>query len=161
MTKKKESHSFINFGFSTILLFFVMICVITFSVLSFTTSYSDYKLSKKVADKTSAYYDTQELLYERLLSLDYFLWEKYQSASNETEYYKQLEERLLDYGTITTSESGMAFSFQESISDGNYLAVTLLLSYPKKDTDTFYKILEWKSVYEEIMLEDEPLNLLQ
>ena len=64
MTKKKENRGFSNFGFSTILLSFVMICVVTFSALALVTANSDYRLSKKVADKTAEYYTAQEKAYE-------------------------------------------------------------------------------------------------
>jgi len=38
----KKKIEFSNFGFSTILLCFVMICVVTFSALSLVSAYSDY-----------------------------------------------------------------------------------------------------------------------
>ncbi len=46
----KKRREFSNFGFSTILLTFSMICIVTFSALAFVTANSDYKLSKRVAD---------------------------------------------------------------------------------------------------------------
>ena len=45
----KSKFHFSNFGFSTILLTFVMMCIMTFGVLSLITANSDYKLSQKVA----------------------------------------------------------------------------------------------------------------
>ena len=38
---------FSSFGFSSILLIFVMICIVTFATLTLVTANSDYKLSKK------------------------------------------------------------------------------------------------------------------
>lgn len=159
---KKEKRSFMNFGFSTILLFFVMICVVTFSVLSFTTAYSDYTLSKKVADKTIAYYATQELVCENLVNLEDFLWKHYQSTLNDTAYYEILQKELKLYGDVAHTDLGLTFTFQELISENQFLKVSLLLSYPEQDADTFYEILSWKTFYEQTILEEEePLNLLQ
>lgn len=71
MGKQKEMNqrSFSNFGFSSILLAFVMLCIVTFSALSLLTANADYKLSKKVADKTAAYYQAEEKAYLLLRKL--------------------------------------------------------------------------------------------
>ncbi len=42
----KKRREFSNFGFSTILLTFSMICIVTFSALAFVTANSDYKLKR-------------------------------------------------------------------------------------------------------------------
>ena len=47
---------FSNFGMSTILVVFAMMCIVTFSVLAFITANSDYKLSCRVAENNSSYY---------------------------------------------------------------------------------------------------------
>lgn len=72
MGKQKEMNqrSFSNFGFSSILLAFVMLCIVTFSALSLLTANADYKLSKKVADKTAAYYQAEEKAYFLLQKID-------------------------------------------------------------------------------------------
>ena len=56
----KKAPGFSNFGFSTILLAFVMICIVTISALSLLTANSDYKLSQKVAEKNTAYFDAEK-----------------------------------------------------------------------------------------------------
>ena len=55
-----KKNNFSHFGFSTLLLAFTMICIVTFSALSFVTAHSDYNLSKRVADNNSAYYEASE-----------------------------------------------------------------------------------------------------
>ena len=75
MRRKNElsKRSFSNFGFSTILIAFVMICIVTFSALALMTANSDYKLSKKVADRTSRYYLAEKEANQRLLQIDMLL----------------------------------------------------------------------------------------
>ena len=64
----KKRREFSNFGFSTILLTFSMICIVTFSALAFVTANSDYKLSKRVADNNSSYYvKMYGMRYHRLM----------------------------------------------------------------------------------------------
>lgn len=160
MTKHKENRSFSSFGFSTILLSFVMICVVTFSALSFMTAYSDYKLSKKAADKTIAYYAAQEQCFKRLEAVEALLKESFQSTTDETSYYALLEEQLPKYGTVTTLASSLILSFKEEIAQNQYLTVTLLLPYPTKEQEAFYEIIVWKSVYTEAIFEEKPLDLI-
>lgn len=59
-----------NFGFSSILISFIMICIVTFSALALVTANSDYKLSRKVADRNQQYYLAQEQAYEKLSQID-------------------------------------------------------------------------------------------
>lgn len=155
-----KKNSFSNFGFSTILLAFVMICVVTFSALSLVTAYSDYKLSKKVADKNTLYYEAQESAYEKLATIDDLLTKCYQATDNETDYYANVTQLIVEYGTLEESSLGYILSYQETIAEDQYLSVKLVIHYPSQSTDTFYEILEWKSVYEKEAPEDEILDLI-
>lgn len=161
MTATKETRGFSNFGFSTILLSFVMICVVTFSALSLVTAYSDYKLSKKVADKNTSYYLAQENAYDKLFALEYFLTETYQNTSNSNDYYRLLAGNLSDFGIVNTIPDGYELSFTESISEEHHLSVKLKIVYPSKEDDHFYQLLEWKSVYTKTEPEQNTLNLIQ
>jgi len=161
MRKQREARSFFNFGFTTILLSFVMICVVIFSALSLITANADYTLSKKVAEKTQKYYEAEKLAYEKLVSIDQLLLNTYQNSNNEYEYYSKLEKTMLNYGTITINDGQYYLSFTETISDQQHLSIVLSLPYPTEDTDTFYQIINWKSVYTTGIPEDENLNLFQ
>lgn len=161
MTAKKEKRGFSNFGFSTILLAFVMICVAIFSVLSFVTAYSDYKLSKKVADKTEAYYTAEEQAYDKLAIIDELLSDAYDISSNEEEYYANVEKFIAEYGIIDKTSERFMLSFEEDINEDQYLSIKLSILYPTNIGDSFLDIIEWKSVYDIAIPEDETLNLIQ
>ena len=150
MTKKKESRGLTNFGFSTILLSFVMICVVTFSALSLITSYSDFKLSKKVADKNYSYYEAEARVYEKLVVIDQILVDCYQSSNSEADYYSKADIALSEYD----------LTFLEPISEDHFLSVEIVVHYPKDNTEGFYEIIHWKSFYEKEAPEDEHLNLI-
>lgn len=160
---KNKHRSFLGFGFSTILLSFVMICVITFAVLSAVTSYADYKLSKQVADKTAAYYEAQVRACQTLDEIDAVLLESYEAAkaAGSSTYYALLEQRLKPYGTLTATDTAYTLSFAEPVTDKQQLCIKLLLNDPQTDDAPFYNILEWKSVYEQALPEEQPMQLLQ
>ncbi len=67
---RKNKNTFSNFGFTTVLIVFVMICIVTFSALAYLTAASDYRLSKKVADRTTDYYQAEEKAYLVLGEID-------------------------------------------------------------------------------------------
>ena len=52
---KKKTRIGLNIGTSSILLVFVLLCMVTFAVLSFVSANADYKLSRSLGDRTAAY----------------------------------------------------------------------------------------------------------
>jgi len=160
---KKLDIGFSNFGFSTILLAFVMICIVTISAVSLLTANSDYKLSKKVAEKSTAYYKAEEEAYAKLEEIDTLLALAYQVSSDETAYYDTCANRLsyLDYGTYKSDNVTHTYSYTIPIANDQDLFVVLTLQYPNSDNDTFYRISRWQSKYETTIHEEKPLDLFQ
>lgn len=165
---RRESLRFSNFGFSTILLSFVMICVVCFSALSLMSAYSDYKLSEKVAVKTTQYYEAKQRAFERLEELDKFLCNAYIFSSIEDAYFEIVSQDIYtcaDFGNealeIQYDDSSHVFSFKEPIADGQYLLVEVAICFPEELTDTFYRILTLRSVYDAKVPEEEYLNLIE
>ncbi|MBQ3787026.1 MAG: hypothetical protein II799_07095 [Lachnospiraceae bacterium] len=56
-TQKKEPKAGMSIGVSSILVIFIIICLVTFSVMSLVSARADYTLSKKIADRNRAYYN--------------------------------------------------------------------------------------------------------
>lgn len=161
--QKKYDTGFSNFGFSTILLAFVMICIVTLSAVSLLTANSDYKLSKKVAEKNTDYYEAEAKAYLILEEIDMQLSLAYQTSEDAAGYYRNCKNRLSDlgYGTYTTDETDHTYSYSVSVTDGQYLLVVLDVQYPTNDNEAFFQILSWQSKYETTIHEDEPLDLFQ
>ena len=161
MNKTKDTRGFTNFGFTTILLSFVMICVVTFSALSLVSANSDYKLSKKVAEKTQSFYTAQEVAYDTLTSIDSQLTKCYMNTADADSYYEEAKQFLTPYGVFETGPNGYYLSFEEPIADNRYFDIKLQICYPQSGTDTFIKIINWKSVYTQEIPEEEFLNLME
>ncbi len=71
--KKKTSRPLLTTGTSTLLLIFVSLCLLTFAVLSFLSARADQNLSRKTAERTSAYYETCNQAEDRLGETDRML----------------------------------------------------------------------------------------
>ena len=157
----KRLSGFSNFGFSTIVFSFAMICVITFSVLSLTTANADYRLTQKVADKNTAYYLAEEKAYSHIEEVESALQEAFLTAENQTAYYESLETVFADLkGSFQQEENLFIYRFQETISDTQTLDVCLELTYPISADDTLLKIIEYKSVHTQSIPEDDILDLI-
>ncbi len=151
-----------NFGYATILLSFILICILTFTALTLLTANSDLTLSKKVADRNTSFYEAQEQVYEDISDIDRILMECYQASSGEDTYYELVEASLSSQfdGTFAFENNNMHFTFSKSITSDQYLEVSLLFQYPQNDIDTFYEIEKWQSVHIDMPFEDQPLNLI-
>lgn len=167
-TSRRESLRFSNFGFSTILLSFVMICVVCFSALSLMSAYSDYKLSRKVAAKTTQYYEAKQNAFDRLDSVDKFLCNAYLFFSDEAGYFevvandiKACEALSLESLDVQYNSASHVLSFKEPIAEGQYLLIEIAVCFPEKRSDTFYRITTLKSVYDTQTPEEEYLNLIE
>ena len=161
--RNRKNISFSNFGFSTILLAFVMICIVTISAISLLTANSDYNLSKKVAEKNFDYYHAEGVAYEKLAEIDTNLAKAYKKSSSAHTYYLYAEQTLstLEYGSYNKDATKHYYSYEIPISEGHTLSIELEIHYPNSANDTFYKITKWQSVYETTMHEEETLNLMQ
>lgn len=146
----KKRREFSNFGFSTILLTFSMICIVTFSALAFVTANSDYKLSKRVADNNSSYYRACEKVWDEVSQIDTILAAAYESSPDKAAYYNTVKAALSDNDStqnknLTEIEangkvSGLAYTITYTVSDTQTLTVELDINYPVHKQDAFYKI---------------------
>jgi Flp pilus assembly protein TadG len=151
-----------NFGFPTILLSFVMICILTFSALALVTANSDYRLSQKTEANNTAYYDAEEEAYLTLAGIDSALAACYGSSTDEASYFALAAETLPELcgGSLSESADGCVLTYTTAIRDSRYLRVVLVVCYPTGTDDHFYEIREWKSVQETTYVEDSTYHLI-
>lgn len=139
-----KKHEFSNFGFSTIMLTFAMICIVTFSALAYVTANSDYKLSSRVAQNDSAYYSAEEDMYEHISQIDKMLAMAYSSSSDKDSYFDAVRDYLSSDSGLAEDENGLTYSISKEVTDNQTLNVELSITYPAHQSDGFYKISKWK-----------------
>lgn len=128
---KKKPIFGMNIGSSSIMLIFVILCLISFAVLSIVSAHADNKLTGKVLDRTTAYYNACNNAESALAGVDKTLQNIYVSSENEEEYFKTV---------------GHSKSYAIPVSDLQTLQVTIEILYPKSDDDTFYRITNWQVI---------------
>lgn len=127
LTKKKQFG--MNIGSASILLVFVILCLVSFAVLSIVSANADSKLSARVLERTTAYYTACNQAEESLAGLDKTLTKVYQNTDSEEAYF---------------SSVGHNKSYVIPISDLQSLQVTVEILYPVSTQDTFYRITSWQ-----------------
>ena len=165
---KRQKRSFINIGFTSIIMVFITICLATFATLSVVTANSDFKLSQKFADKTTAYYEADQLAQEMLYELDTALSKHYFACVDEANFFSSLSLDALSFQAMNgiqnlalqTDSSTPSITYEVAISDVQTLYVTLDIHYPTSESDVLLTIDRWqtKTTYD-ASPEDQPLHL--
>ena len=68
-TIRKGPKAGLNIGASSILVIFIIVCLVTFSVLSLVSATADYRLCQKVAERNTSYYEATSRAQVRLMEL--------------------------------------------------------------------------------------------
>lgn len=153
----KRKYPTINIGSSSMLVVFIILCLITFSVLSVASANNDRKYSEKIANRTTAYYKASNKAEELLSQIDDKLKQIYEQYN--ADYLSQVPDVLTSIDGIDTSNFPSVF-FSIPINDTQTLSVSLLIQIPEKEGDTFYTITSWQEISTEVWNGDEPMNLM-
>lgn len=132
--KSKKRYG-LNIGTSSILIIIVILCLVCFSGLSITSANADYRLSKRLADRTTAYYDACNQAQSTLATLSTQLEELYQQSSSKADYENKIKESLQD-----------SLSFSYSINENQTLQVSVSPLYPDTAENNFFQITGWQIV---------------
>ena len=145
----RNSLSFHKYGYYTIGIALLMMCILTFLALPLATAMANYQNSKKEANRISTYYLAEEIAYDRLALIDRLLISTYISSENKQDYFRLATSQLegLEFGNLETDSSYCRFSWKETIPDCGYIQIQLEIEYPEEDTESFYQIKKWRTIY--------------
>lgn len=133
MNKGKHRFGGMNVGSSSMLMIFVILCLISFATLSIVSANADRKLSSKIAERTTAYYKACSSAQESLAGIDATLASQYRSSADAEEYYNAV---------------GHSKTYTIPVSASQILFIEIEILYPQTDEDTFYRVKTWKIITE-------------
>lgn len=136
----KRNRSVLSVGISSILMVFVVLCLITFAVLALSSAKADLKYSEQTAERTKQYYEAEMRANQQLVEIDAQLQEQYNKDSMEV---------------------GKRITFSETINDTSLLEVELEVLDPKEADGQRYRIERWQSVSSENWEPDMSLPVMQ
>lgn len=125
----------LNIGTSSILIIIVILCLVCFSGLSITSANADYRLSKRLADRTTAYYDACNQAQSSLCMISEALKDLYQESSSEEDYENKIKRSLQDL-----------FIFSYPINENQILQVSVSPLYPDTAEGDFIEITGWQVI---------------
>jgi len=159
MSKAKQHGTHI--GTSSILVIFMLLALITFATLSYISARSDYLLSQKAAERTTAYYEADKIASYYLADVENTLADLYYRSENEAEFKTAVLSTFSNNDTfiVSTTESLTIINYSISISDTQDLYVELEIQYPQSIDSQFYRILSWQTVSNIDWQPDYSLNL--
>ena len=137
--RKKKSYG-VNIGTSSILVIIVILCLICFAGLSIVSANADFKLSEKLADRTTSYYAATSRANEDLAAIDKEFSLIYQESTGEKDYFAKIKESYSD-----------SLTFDYSINDMQSLIVTINPVYPSNLDGDFFTVSRFQ-----IVTTDEP-----
>lgn len=150
MNDKKKRFSGISFsngiGSSSLLVIFIILCLVSFATLSIVSANADYRLSNKVLERTTAYYEASNQAERQLAELHQTLTAAYADSATEEEYYQR---------------TGYDTSYLFPISDLQSLEVKVGIVYPKSEEEAFYQIRSWQVILTGDLEYEETLDLFE
>lgn len=131
-------------GISSILLIFVILCLLTFAVLSLVSANTDYKLVQKNSSHTHEIYEAENSANEFINQIDSVLEATYQSTAS-SQYLEAVKGNLSTFPEFTfLSDNQLSFAIK--VNETQNLQVVLTLNSEIKKGDFFYQIDTWKLV---------------
>ena len=131
---KKKGIPVMNVGISLLILIFMTLALLTFSVLSLENAVADRRLSQKAADHTTAYYDAGNRIQEQI-----------------ADRMQEAQEQNLAAGT--------QFSFREEVSDGQILIASVVVTGDGEERD--FDVVQWQLQSSEDWEADRSLDVYQ
>lgn len=145
---RKKSYG-ISVGTSSILVIIVILSLVCFAGLSVVSANADYRLSRKLAERTTTYYQATSLAHNDLALLDETLRQIYAESNSVSDYEQKIKESLSD-----------SLTFSYFISDSQSLIVSVNPIYPANTDDTLFTISQFQIVTTDEPALDTSLSLL-
>ena len=147
---KKPMPAILGVGTASVIFIFMLLSLVTFAVLAYSTSASDYRLSEKAADRTGSYYEASNRAQKRIGEIDEQLNELYGQTSSESEYMEGVLEfaKNISWAEETgfeasQNEGAIILSWKEMIDEVQHLLVSIKIIHPKSG-ECFYEIEQYQ-----------------
>lgn len=158
---KKNYSPITNIGSVSLLMTFIILCLVIFATLSLSGAVSEYQYSQKVAQHNQDYHQASNEAVRILREIDRLLHAAYEAEPDI--YYAVIEEQLSGMGELHVdfSEELPTVTYEIPVSNSQTLKVILTLNPPDQMKYGYYSITTWQEVPSSEWNGDDSLNLLQ
>lgn len=156
----RKKYPVTNIGTALILVVFIILAMVTFATLSIVSVNNDYRFTEKVAERTTAFYQSSNLAEEKLAEIDGILKNCY--YSDGTNYFTEVQSALsvdTDLRCDFTLDKPHV-SYTVTLDENWILSIVLEITEPDKKNSTFYSILSWQEISTTDWEGDDKLQLM-
>ena len=178
--KDKQQSYFFNIGSSSLLVIFLVLCLVTFAILSLSSARSDYSFSEKMAAHKQEYYEASEraeIVVGRIDEVLYQVSDKIglvsqSDSAGQSDTGEAFAAYLTEVGTalkgaqiegislqLEQLEADGMISFQVPAGEQQALVVTLQVK-DCRENPYYYEIKAWKIMNTGDWQKEQPLNLM-
>ncbi len=146
----KKVHGGVNVGTSSVLVSFVLLCMVSFAALTYISAHSDYNLSKQTARRTTEYYEANRLAELYMANVEGLLSKRARACTNAGDYYSSIPALFEDNDLFIVSEEAIrdnpvTISYTVLMNDALQLNVTLKAHYPDDEDHSVFTIECWNT----------------
>ncbi len=149
----------VSIGVTSMVLVFVMLCLITFAVLSLVSAQADLRLSRKSAEHTTAWYAAENAANDVLIALQPILTAN-AAAPDAESYFTAVYAAVPAEWGITFGEDGR-LAWQVPVEETQSLQAEVELLYPLPAEGPGWRVLRWQSVPQYDWQAEQPLELMR
>lgn len=165
----KKKFPVTNIGTVTLLMIFIILCMVTFAVLSLSEAAKDRSFSRQLADQTTDYYTACGNAEKMLADIDSVISDAKNAGLSGSQYYEAISEKLANHdisekaaSSEIISAKGDTISYSIPVNDRLILAVSLRIAAPG---ETFsgqnYRIVSWEETQAEEWNGNNSVELMQ
>ena len=166
---EKAPAPFFNIGASSLLVIFLILCLVTFAILTLTSAKSDADFAEKLAHHKTNYYAACNTAESTLDKIDAVLADAWQLSDTDTAaVFTEIETQLTALDSREQLQLSMDFtqsepiiSYAVAIDDKQNLCVTLTLTAAPAKGETYYRISQWQVQSSGEWKGDQTLNLMK
>lgn len=166
---EKAPAPFFNIGASSLLVIFLILCLVTFAILTLTSAKSDADFAEKLAHHKTNYYAACNTAESTLDEIDAILADAWQLSDTDTAaVFTEIETQLTALDSREQLQLSMDFtqseptiSYAVAIDDKQNLCVTLTLTAAPAKGEAYYRISQWQVQSSGEWKGDQTLNLMK
>ena len=166
---EKAPAPFFNIGASSLLVIFLILCLVTFAILTLTSAKSDADFAEKLAHHKMNYYAACNTAESTLDKIDAVLADAWQLSDTDTAaVFTEIETQLTALDSREQLQLSMDFaqseptiSYAVAIDDKQNLCVTLTLTAAPAKGEAYYRISQWQVQSSGEWKGDQTLNLMK
>lgn len=166
---EKAPAPFFNIGASSLLVIFLILCLVTFAILTLTSAKSDADFAEKLAHHKMNYYAACNTAESTLDKIDAVLADAWQLSDTDTAaVFTEIETQLTALDSREQlqlsrdfTQSEPTISYAVAIDDKQNLCVTLTLTAAPAKGEAYYRISQWQVQSSGEWKGDQTLNLMK